>query len=324
MRFQVTTAHSLKEAFDAIRQDGAVYPVSGGTDILPRVNQKIEEHPSYLLLSQIPELRYIEPDGDGYTIGAMTTLTEIAEAQMAEGARVLQQAASQVASPQIRNSGTIGGNLLQENRCIYFNQSVSWRREECCFKLGGDRCYQYRGSKECVALLQSDTAPALMSLGATVVLEGESGMREIPVGELYLPRGRNNKTLRPGELLTKVRIPSLRDVRSAYVRETIRGSIDFPLISCAAALHMDGERVCRASVVIGCAGSRPAHAEKSEELLCGKRLAEVKDCLEAAAEQAKSAIMPFRDSRVDGPTRKVMGVEAVRKALEMLIEKNDL
>ena len=319
MRFQVTTAHSLQEAFDALRQDSAVYPVSGGTDIIPRVNQKIEEHSNYLLLSQIPGLRYIEPDGDGYSIGAMTTLTEIAEARMTEGARVLQQAASQVASPQIRNNGTIGGNLLQENRCIYFNQSVSWRREECCFKLGGDRCYQYRGSKECVALLQSDTAPALMSLGATVVLESENGMREIPVSELYLPRGRNNKTLQPGEILTKVKIPSLKGVRSAYVRETIRGSIDFPLISCAAALYMDGDMIRRASIVIGCAGSRPAHAQKSEEMLCGKCLAEVKDCIADVADNAKSVIMPFRDSRVDGPTRKVMGAEAVKKALEKLI-----
>lgn len=320
MQFRVKRANSLEEVRQILLEEPDACLIAGGTDRIPRVTQKIESYPLYILLDGIPGLKGIRQTEDGgYVIGAMTTLTEIAEAPLAAGANALACAASKVASPQIRNQGTIGGNLLQENRCIYFNQSVSWRRAECCFKLGGDRCYQYRGSKECVALLQSDTAPALMALGGTVILEGARGRRETAVDDLYLNRGRNNKAVEKDEVLVEVRIPSLEHVRSAYVRETIRGSIDFPLISCAAAFRMEGDVIAEAKVVIGSAGPRPSHAEASEQLLQGKRLSEAAELLPEVVEKAKTKILPFRDSRVDGPARKALGGSAIQRAIEQLL-----
>ena len=319
MRYNVIAAHSLEEALQSLRDDPSLYPVAGGTDILPRVNQGIEAHGSYLLLGGIPGLRFVSRTWTGVRIGALTTLTEIAESSLPDSFRALKEAASRAASSQIRNSGTIGGNLLQENRCMYFNQSVSWRREAGCFKLGGDRCYQYKGSADCVALFQSDTAPALMALGATVVLQSADGSREIPVESLYLPCGRNNKALEKGELLTEVRIPRLPDLCSAYVRETVRGSFDFPIVSCAAALQITEGNVTGARIVMGSAGTSPARAQKSEELLIGKTREEARELITEAAQAACRMVMPFCDSRVDGAVRRVMGAEVTEKALRQLL-----
>ena len=319
MQFQVMCAHSLDEVWEIMDEHPDVYLVAGGTDIIPRVNQKIESHPMYIWLGQIPGMKGIEVKDNRYVIGALTTLSELAESHMVTGAKALIEAATKVASPQIRNQGTIGGNLLQENRCMYFNQSVSWRRQECCFKLGGDRCYQYKGSNVCVALLQSDTAPALMALGGKVVLESPHGQREVPIDELYLEMGKDNKAVSKDEVLTRILVPDLKDIRSAYVRETIRGSIDFPLISCAAAFRMDGDTIAEANIVIGSAGVHPVHAVESEKILCSKRLDEVESVLQTVVEKAKVKIMPFKDSRVDGPSRKIMGGDVIGIAILQLL-----
>ncbi len=319
MHSQVKFPVSLQETWAILKEEPGAFLVAGGTDSIPRANQRIEFHPLYVCLDRVPGLKGWSLEGETYTIGAMTTLVEIQESGLDPSLGALLQAASQVASPQIRNRATIGGNILQENRCIYFNQSVSWRRQDCCFKLGGNLCYQYRGSKDCVALFQSDVAPALMALNGSVVLESPRGQRVLPLEQIYLNRGRNNKALEKDEVLTKVLIPADKRLRSAYVRETIRGSIDFPLISCAAAFWMEGERIAQAQIVVGCAGVRPARAQRAEGLLVEATLSQVPELLPKVVEEAKRVIMPFRDSRVDGPARKTLGGEAVRKAILSLL-----
>lgn len=159
---------------------------------------------------------------------------------------------------------------MQENRCVYFNQSVSWRREEPCFKLGGNRCYQYQRSPECVALFQSDAAPVLIAYGAYAEWKSPRGVRTSPLEELYLPAGRKAKE--KDEILTALIIPKAGGkLHSAYVRQTIRKSFDFPLVSCAVALWTENETIQKAAVVIGSAGVCPQIAADAGRLLLGKR-----------------------------------------------------
>ena len=315
MSYRVKQASSWEELWRIFGETPGAYPIAGGTDILPRVNQGIEAHELYVCLEPLPGMRGAEvlPDGS-VRIGALTRLVEVGETDVLSGFTALRQAASHVASPQIRNQATIGGNVLQENRCVFFNQSVSWRRVEPCYKLGGHRCYQYLRSPECVALFQSDVAPVLMAHGARAEWRSPRGSRTSLLEELYLPAGKKAKD--HDEILIGLVIPpATGQFRSAYVRQTIRGSFDFPLVSCAVVLDTEGEVIRSARVVIGSAGVRPQIAEDAAGLLEGKTLTEAAALAEEVRELAVKKIAPFRDSRVDGPTRRALGGSAVRSAL---------
>lgn len=314
MAYQVCKAHSLAELWQIFADSPDAYPVAGGTDIIPRVNQGIESHAMFVCLDEISELRGIAclPDGS-FRIGALSKLVDIAEDEQLSGYTALQQACSRVASPQIRNQATIGGNVLQENRCVYFNQSVSWRREDHCFKLGGNRCYQYLRSPECVALFQSDVAPVLMSYHATVCWQSPRGTRLAPLAELYLQAGKKAKEA--DEILVALIIPPMEGVlRSAYARETIRGSFDFPLISCAVALTEQDGRIAQATIVMGSAGVKPQCVDDIKPLLEGKKFEEAASLVEEVQILGAKKIAPFRDSRVDTLTRKALGKSAIKRA----------
>jgi 4-hydroxybenzoyl-CoA reductase subunit beta len=315
MAYQVFRAHSLTELWKIFADHPDAYPIAGGTDIIPRVNQGIESHSLFVCLEGISELGGIEflPDGS-LQIGALTKLVDIAESAQLSGYRALQQACTRVASPQIRNQATIGGNVLQENRCVYFNQSVSWRREDSCFKLGGNRCYQYLRSPHCVALLQSDVAPVLMSYHAVAYWQSPRGARQTPLAELYLDDGKKAKER--DEVLTALVIPP-RDgiLKSAYARETIRGSFDFPIISCAIALTEQNGRIAKATVVIGSAGVKPQYVDDVEPLLQGKTTEEAMLLVDEVQKMAVKKIAPFRDSRVDAAARKALGKSVIKRAL---------
>lgn len=314
MAFQVCKAHSLAELWQIFKDHPDAYPVAGGTDIIPRINQGIESHPLFVCLDEIPELSGIVvlPDGS-LQIGALTKLVEIIENQELSGYTGLQQACSRVASPQIRNMATIGGNVLQENRCVYFNQSVSWRRVDHCFKLGGGCCYQYKKSPQCVALFQSDVAPVLMSYHAAACWQSPRGTRQTPLSELYLDAGKKAKEA--DEILVALVIPPTEDVlRSAYARETIRGSFDFPLISCAISLAEQDGRITQATVVMGSAGVKPQYVDDIKPLLQGKTPREAAALIDEVQILAAKKIAPFHDSRVDAVTRKALGKSAVKRA----------
>ena len=167
MSFHVKRVTDWDELWQTFEECPFAYPVAGGTDIIPRVNQGIEKHEQFVCLEGLPDMRGVSFEADGSVrIGALTKLVEISENEALAQYGGLREACSRVASPQIRNQATIGGNVLQENRCVYFNQSVSWRRVDHCFKLGGDRCYQYPKALGCMALFQSDVAPVLISYNA--------------------------------------------------------------------------------------------------------------------------------------------------------------
>ena len=314
-------AENLQEAIRFLSEHPEAKIVAGGTDLIPRINQGIEEQDTLLFLNNIEELSGVKKNADGSVfLGALYKLVEITENPLLKDYTSLVQAAGKVASPQIRNQGTIGGNILQENRCMYFNQAVSWAKVERCFKLGGHQCYQYKNSPECVALFQSDLAPVLISYSATALVAGPEGEREIPISELYLKAGKKN--INHNEILLGVKIPPIEDKwYSAYCRKTIRGSFDFPLLSCAVLIKENDGLVKDVKVVMGAAGVMPREVAEAKQILTGKKITELPEATAELEKSIKKYIAPFRDTRVNATVRRQMGEEVFIKAIEMIINK---
>jgi xanthine dehydrogenase YagS FAD-binding subunit len=234
-------------------------------------------------LSKIADLGGIRETADGgLRIGAMTTITEVAENDLIRQRYTgLAQAAGEVASPQLRNQGTLGGNLCQRPRCWYF------RGEFDCAKKGGAQCFAVNGENHyhcifggsvCFIVHPSDTAPALVALGASVKIAGRGGERTIPLEEFYiLPEVDHEKenVLEPGEIVTEVLLPPLGEGwQSSYRKVRERGSWDFALASVALALRSEGGRVREANIVLGGVAPKPWRSKPAEEALVGKRIDE--------------------------------------------------
>ncbi|WP_346690535.1 FAD binding domain-containing protein [uncultured Cloacibacillus sp.] len=319
--FRVKRANTFEELWRIFEEYPNAYPVAGGTDIIPRVNQGIERHDVYVSIEGIKDMHGISvADSGDVKIGALTKLVEVTESDILADFAALNCACSKVASPQIRNQATIGGNVLQENRCIYFNQSVSWRRINPCFKLGGDRCYQYKGSPKCVALFQSDVAPVMMSYGAEAVFVSKSGERKVPLASIYLDAGKKDKA--KDEILSHLIIPKHKGkLVSAYTRETIRGSFDFPLVGCAITIVLDNGKICEATIVMGSAGVMPRFVPETQNMLVGKTLDEATHYIEDVKQCASRVVFPFRDSRIDTQNRKAFAQKLVDDAWKSLLHK---
>ena len=227
----------------------------------------------------------------------------------------LAQAAGQVAGPQIRNQGTMGGNLCLDTRCTYYNQSYFWREAlGFCLKKDGDVCHVTRTGKKCVAAHSADTVPALITLGAQVDVVSADGTRTLGVDPFFIADGKWNTVRRRDELVARVRIPLPgAGVRTAYTKVRQRNSIDFPLLSIAAAAEVDGdETVQRISLVVSALGSRPRVVTGLDKLAAGQRLADV---VEAVAQQAFKQCHPLENLIVDPDWRRAMVPVYVRRTL---------
>jgi 4-hydroxybenzoyl-CoA reductase subunit beta len=267
-------------------------------------------------LRHVDELRQIRLGEAGARLGACVTLTDIAEdSRFRNGLTALAQAAAQVATPQIRNMATLGGNLCLDTRCNYYDQSYEWRKAiNFCLKKDGVTCWVAPGSKKCVAVSSTDTAPALMALGARVRLVSRSGEREVLLSDLYNNDGIHYMTRRPDEILAEVVLDSLHGWRSTYWKLRRRGAFDFPVLSVAAAARSDAGGVIEdARIVIGSAASRPLVAADAARTLVGRFLSE-NAIVEAAALAARTA-KPLDNTDFDMTWRKKVTAEFVASAL---------
>jgi 4-hydroxybenzoyl-CoA reductase subunit beta len=252
-------------------------------------------------------------------IGAATPLHQVS-LHPAIRARypALAAAAGSVATPQIRRMGTIGGNLCADTRCNYYNQSYEWRRAiGFCMKRDGDLCLVAPGSPRCVAVSSSDGAPALMALGATVVLTGREGERTEPVVALYRDDGMAYLAKRPDEILTAILLPPVNDLRSTYWKLRRRGSFDFPILGVAASLDLGADGTCaEARIVLGAVASRPVEATEAAGLLRGRRL--TPELIEEAAGAAYRPAKPLDNTDLTLAYRKRMARVFVSRALREL------
>jgi 4-hydroxybenzoyl-CoA reductase subunit beta len=310
--FTSRSARTVDEALRLMRDHGSdAMFVAGGTDLYPNMKRRQFEPKTLVGLRAIRELHGVRGDADaGFVVGSQTTLTRIAE-------HAGLRAAGLVSSPQLRNMGTIGGNVCVDTRCNYYNQSHQWRKAAgFCMKKDGDICLVAPSSSRCWAVSSSDTAPVLWSLGARLRLAGPGGERLIPVAALYKDDGIDYLAKQPDEIVTEVLLPPANGARCAYLKLRRRGSFDFPVLGVAVSLQMDGEQVLEGRIVLGAVASQPREARAAAALLAGQRLTE--DLIAAAADAASKPSKPLDNTDFTHPYRKKMTRVFVSRALRRL------
>ena len=250
--FNVLRPRTLEEALAAFERHGAdAQMIAGGTDLLPSMKQGLFSPRVLLDLKGLGHLDFIRFDPErGLEIGALTTISALAGSPViAREFPVLREAAKSVASPPLRNMGTLGGNLCLDTRCLYYNQSGFWRGSlGGCIKKDGTVCHVAPGSDTCWAAFSGDTAPALLALEAVVELAGPRGRREIPLAGLYVNDGLVRLTKATDEIVTAVRVPAANAGWSgAHRKLRIRQSIDYPLAGVAVVMRKGADGVCEAA-----------------------------------------------------------------------------
>jgi xanthine dehydrogenase YagS FAD-binding subunit len=314
----------LKSAPAAKDLDEAARPIAGGQDLLTTMKDYLTRPTRVVNLKGIRGLDRIEGDGKkGLRIGALVTLAQLEEsAEVRRDFPGLAEAAHSVATPQIRNLGTVGGNLCQRPRCWYYRLE-----EAVCLKKGGSECFAATGENKYNAILgggpsyivhPSDLAPMLVALGASVEVVGAEGKRMIPLEKFFtLPSEgsiRRENVLRNDEIITEVSVPaSPFAARSTYLKFKERESLDFALASVAAAVELGtGKTVKQARVVLGGVAPIPWRAPKAEEFLAGKSLSA--DTLASAARLALDGAQPLEKNAYKVPLAQTLVRRALAKA----------
>ncbi|MDQ3388408.1 MAG: FAD binding domain-containing protein [Gemmatimonadota bacterium] len=321
---------NLAEACALLAGREDALPIAGGTDLVPNMKHRLWTPRHLVGLKAIAELQGVgfldasgatvadhDPSARTLAIGAAATLSAISrDPRIRRLFPSLATAAGKVAGPQIRNQGTLGGNLCLDTRCTYYNQSLFWRQAlGFCLKKDGDICHVTRVGKKCVAANSADTPPVLMTLGAVVDLASAEGGRTLPVESFFLSDGSWNTVRAPHELVVRVRIPlPAAGLRTSYQKLRQRGAIDFPLLSVATAAEVEEDETVRSiTVVVSALGARPRVVAGLEKVAVGGRLSEVSD---AVAEHAHRQCHPLENLIVDAEWRRAMVPIYVRRALE--------
>jgi 4-hydroxybenzoyl-CoA reductase subunit beta len=291
--------------------------VAGGTDLVPNMKHRLFEPSHLVALKGIEELRGIREEDGHLLIGAAETLTSVSlDERVRSRFPALADAAGHVAGPQLRNAGTIGGNVCLDTRCTYYNQTAFWRGAlGYCLKKDGDVCHVTKVGKKCVAAHSADTPPVLMTLDALAALTGPEGTREIPLRDFFVADGIVNTLRSPEEILTEIRIPlAASSRRQAYAKLRQRKSIDFPLLTVAIAAEVEGDgRVKALEGVVTALGSRPRVLSGWGEIAEGRVLDD--EVVEELAERAFKQCHPLENIIVDPDWRRAMVPVYVRRAL---------
>jgi xanthine dehydrogenase YagS FAD-binding subunit len=294
--FSYIRSRSLDEALRYLSLDGA-RAHAGGTDLLGCLRDHVFDATTVISIAGLKELKGIAPTpAGGLRIGSLTTIAEVARNPVIEAKyRALSMAASEVASPQLRHQGTIGGNLCQKPRCWYY------RGEFHCLRKGGDQCYAVEGEnmyhcifggENCFIVHPSDTAPALVALQASVVIAGQNGRRTVAVENFHMPPSRDytrETVLEPADIVTEIVLPPPAEgLRSSYRKVRARRAWDFALAGVALAIVFSGDQAADARMVLSGAAPVPWRSAEAEKVVKGRRLDRDR-AAEAAAAAVKNA-----------------------------------
>jgi 4-hydroxybenzoyl-CoA reductase subunit beta len=316
-RLNYLRPRSIEEATELAAQNPGAMFIAGGTDLVPNLKRRQFDVTTLISLIALPSMRRIEGDAKrGTTIGARATLDELAHHDALDGAfRALAQACGSVSTPQVRYMGTLGGNLLVDPRCNYYNQTYSWRKAVgFCMKKDGDICLVARSSPRCWAVSSSDSAPAALALGAEVTLQGVQGTRRMPAAALYRDDGIEYTTKRADEVITAVHLPALAGrMTSAYWKLRRRPAFDFPILGVAVAIAWDDGVVREARGALGAVGSRPVDISGFLGPLNGHRPDD--DLIAEVAEVADKPSRPLDNTDLSHYWRKRMTKVYLERAL---------
>jgi 4-hydroxybenzoyl-CoA reductase subunit beta len=318
--FEFRAPRTLEEAARILDGERAnAMPLAGGTDLLPNMKRRQQVPRTLMSLRHIESLNRVALSESGSRLGACLTLSDIAaDPRFRNGLAALAQAASLVATPQIRNMATLGGNICLDTRCNYYDQSYEWRKAiNFCLKKDGTTCWVAPGSSKCMAVSSTDTGPALMALGARVHLVSRSGEREVLLSDLYNNDGIDYIKRRPDEILSEVLLDALHGWKSTYWKLRRRGAFDFPVLSVAAAARLSKENVVEdARIVVGSTACRPLSATDAAKSLLGRPLNQ--QAIEEAAALAARIAKPLDNTDFDMTWRKRVTAEFVTYALREL------
>jgi 4-hydroxybenzoyl-CoA reductase subunit beta len=319
-KFEYMEPESIQEASSILLDDPKAKILAGGTDLLVNMKHRVEVPSVIVNIKGISHLDFIAQENGAIRIGALTSLKNAYRNPLIrEKLPALTLAASSVGSYHHQCMGTIGGNICQQNRCKYFNQSQWWRSSrDLCFKAGGEICHVVNKKGICYSSYSGDVAPALLLLNARVILEGKTAKREISIESLFSGDGKAPLNLQGGEILSEIIIPQeASDEFSTYMKFANRGSIDFPIVGMALWASLEKKEV---RVSFTAVDRRPLRAKSVEDLLKGKELNE--ETLEQALDLSSKEATPVKTS-IYSPShrRKMMGLllknglqEAVRRA----------
>jgi 4-hydroxybenzoyl-CoA reductase subunit beta len=311
----------LSEALELIaRHPDDAMLIAGGTDVMPNMKHRLFTPNLLIGIKSLPELRGIWTTHDELIVGAGETLADVSRNPLVQKyAFALSQAAGSVAGPQLRNMGTIGGNLCLDTRCTYYNQTLFWRNAlGFCLKKDGTVCHVTKVGKKCVAAHSADTPPVLMTLNAVVDLVSPEGSRSVPVQDFYIADGIWNNVRRRDEIVTRVRIPlPAESVVTSFTKVRQRNSIDFPLLNIAVAADIADETLRDLRIVVSALGSRPRVVTGLEKVAVGQTL--TAETIDAAAERAFQQCHPLENIIVDPDWRREMVRVYVKRALRGLI-----
>ena len=317
-RFHYYRPRDIREAARVLAGEDNAMVIAGGTDLLPNMKRRQQTPGALVALRHLDELKRVT-NGSGLVIGAGVTLTDLVQNRGIKSAyQGLWQAAAQVATPHLRNMGTLGGNICLDTRCNYYDQNHEWRKAiDFCMKKDGAICWVSTGSKTCLATSSTDTAPALVSLGAEVELVTADGQRTIPLHDLYRDDGIHYLTRRKEEILTRIILPNGAGTRSVYWKLRRRGSIDFPVLSVAAAIRFGaGAAVDEARLVLGAVASQPVLCDSAGEFLSGRQLTD--EVIEEVGALCSRAASPVKNTDFSPHWRKRAVARLAAYALQEL------
>ena len=302
-RFEFARATTISEALSLVAEKPGSVWKAGGIDLLDHLKEHLLEPPRLVDLKSVPGMQDVTAEpGGSIRIGPLVTLARLAAQPGIRATHTaLARACGEAASPQIRNVATIGGNLLQRPRCWYY-RLASYR----CLKKGGDICFAVGGENRyhtifgegaCNAPHPSNAAMGLTALGASLVFESSRGMRTLSAEQLFTipekdPRRENARE--PDEILTAISLPAAPGVRSTYASVKEKAAFDWPLVSTAVALRVEGEIVREARIILGAVATVPLRSAAAEQVLIGRRLDDT--AAEAVASAAVSGAQPLSEN----------------------------
>ncbi len=318
-KFRYYAPRTVREAV-AIRADAGPESafVAGGTDLYPNMKRRQQTPKVVIGLSRIPALARMRFGSEGASIGSAVLLSSVENnRRIRRDYPGLATAVAAISTPPLRNMGTLGGNLLLDTRCNYYDQNFEWRQAiDFCMKKDGEICWVAPGSPRCLAVQSADSVPILIALGARATLVSRAGEREIAVEDLYRNDGIDFVTKTPEELLTAIRVPAPDGWRAVYKKLRRRGSFDFPVLSVGAAVRLEGGRISDVRLVLGGVASAPLRLAKAEERLRGEVLDE--EAIREAADLSAGPSRPMDNTDFSFLWRKEMTRKYVAAALRQL------